>query len=142
MNFLLDTCVISEMVKPSPEEKVIEWLKNTPDERLFLSVITIGEICRGVSRLPESKKKALLTNWLNTLLKDYQNRIYPIDLRVAENWGTLQGMAEKKGSPMSSLDSLIGAVAYTHNLVLVTRNESDFAASDLEIINPWAINAG
>jgi toxin FitB len=130
------------MVKPSPEEKVIGWLKNTPDERLFLSVITIGEIRRGVSRLPVSKKKSLLTNWLNTLLKDYQNRIFSIDLMVAENWGTLQGMAEKKGSLMSSLDSLIAAVAYTNNLVLVTRNESDFAASGLEIVNPWAIFAG
>jgi toxin FitB len=142
LNYLLDTCVVSEMVKPSPEEKVIGWLKNTPDERLFLSVITIGEIRRGVSRLPVSKKKSLLTNWLNTLLKDYQNRIFSIDLMVAENWGTLQGMAEKKGSLMSSLDSLIAAVAYTNNLVLVTRNESDFAASGLEIVNPWAIFAG
>ena len=142
MNYLLDTCVISEMVKPLPEEKVVEWLKNTPDERLFLSVITIGEIRRGISRLPESKKKSLLINWLNTLLADYQNRIYPIDLMVAENWGMLQSVAEKKGSTMTSLDSLIAAVAYTHNLVMVTRNESDFAASDLAIINPWTINTG
>lgn len=140
MNYLLDTCVISELVKPFPNGKVINWLRNTPDDRLFLSVVTIGEIRKGISKLGESKKKTLLTNWLNTLVQDYQNRIYPIDLMVAENWGNLQGMAEKTGNPMSSFDSLIAAIAYTHNLVLVTRNEKDFAASHLPIVNPWEIN--
>lgn len=142
MNYLLDTCVISELVKPFPNGKVIDWLRNTPDDRLFLSVVTIGEIRKGISKLGESKKKTLLTNWLNTLIQDYQNRIYPIDLMVAENWGNLQGMAEKTGNPMSSFDSLIAAIAYTHNLVLVTRNEKDFAASHLPIVNPWKINKG
>jgi predicted nucleic acid-binding protein len=134
--------VISELVKPFPNGKVINWLRNTPDDRLFLSVVTIGEIRKGISKLGESKKKTLLTNWLNTLIQDYQNRIYPIDLMVAENWGNLQGMAEKTGNPMSSFDSLIAAIAYTHNLVLVTRNEKDFAASHLPIVNPWKINEG
>ena len=142
MNYLLDTCVISELVKPFPNGKVIDWLRNTPDDRLFLSVVTIGEIRKGISKLGESKKKTLLTNWLNTLIQDYQNRIYPIDLMVAENWGNLQGMAEKTGNPMSSFDSLIAAIAYTHNLVLVTRNEKDFTASHLPIVNPWKINEG
>jgi toxin FitB len=142
VNYLLDTCVISELVKPFPNGKVIDWLRNTPDDRLFLSVVTIGEIRKGISKLGESKKKTLLTNWLNTLIQDYQNRIYPIDLMVAENWGNLQGMAEKNGNPMSSFDSLIAAIAYTHNLVLVTRNEKDFAASHLPIVNPWKINKG
>ena len=142
MNYLLDTCVISELVKPTPNIKVIDWIYGTPNERLFLSVITIGEIRKGLTRLPESKKKTKLTNWLNTLLEDYQSRIYSIDLTVAENWGNIQGIAEKKGYSMASLDSLIAAVAYTYNLILVTRNESDFAASNLPIINPWVINAG
>jgi toxin FitB len=142
VNYLLDTCVISELVKPFPNGKVINWLRNTPDDRLFLSVVTIGEIRKGISKLGESKKKTLLTNWLNTLIQDYQNRIYSIDLMVAENWGNLQGMAEKTGNPMSSFDSLIAAIAYTHNLVLVTRNEKDFAASHLPIFNPWKINEG
>ena len=78
-----------------------------------------------------------MTNWLNTLLEDYQNRIYPINLTVAENWGIIQGKADKSGKPMSSLDSLIAAIAYTHNLVIVTRNEHDFETSNLSIQNPW-----
>lgn len=138
MNFLLDTCVISELTKPIPNEDVIDWLTTTPNERLFLSVITIGEIRKGLTKLPDSKRKAELTNWLNTLLENYQNRIYTINLTVAENWGVIQGNAEKDGTPMSSIDSLIASVAYTYNLVLVTRNESDFKASKLPIQNPWA----
>lgn len=137
MNYLLDTCVLSELVKPSPNEKVIDWLRTTPNERLFLSVITIGEIRKGLTKLSESKKKTSLTNWLNTLLEDYQTRIYEINLTVAENWGNIQGLAEKSGSPIASVDSLIAAVAYTYNLILVTRNEKDFITSNIPIMNPW-----
>ena len=142
MNYLLDTCVISELVKPSPDAKVVDWLSSTPTERLYLSVITIGEVRKGLTKLPDSKRKDRLTNWLNTLIEDYQNRIYPINLTVAENWGIIQGNAEKSGKPMSSLDSLIAAIAYTHNLILVTRNERDFEASNLLIQNPWVALPG
>ena len=138
MNYLLDTCVISELVKPNPNDKVIDWISNIPNERLFLSVITIGEIRKGLTKLPASKKKDNLTNWLNSLLEDYQSRIYPIDLLVAENWGIIQGKAEKHGTPVASVDSLIAAVAYTYSLIIVTRNESDFEASNVPIFNPWS----
>lgn len=137
MNFLIDTCVISELVKPSPDSNVLDWLNSTPSERLFLSVITIGEIRKGLIKLPDSKRKDSLTNWLNSLLEDYQNRIYSVNLTVAENWGVIQGKAEMKGTPMVSIDSLIAAIAYTYNLVLVTRNVKDFEASNLPIRNPW-----
>jgi len=137
VKYLLDTCVISELVKTSPNPIVLDWLNNTPSERLFLSVITIGEIRKGLTKLPGSKRKDRLTEWLNTLLEDYQDRIYSIDLAVAENWGVMQGKAEKSGMPMSSMDSLIAAIAYTHNLVLVTRNINDFKATNLPTNNPW-----
>ena len=129
---------MSELVKPNPNEKVIDWLSGTPNERLFLSVITIGEIRKGLTKLPDSKKKKTLTNWLNILLEDYQTRIYEINLTVAENWGIIQGSAEKSGTPIASVDSLIAAVAYTYNLTLVTRNEKDFIPSNIPIINPWS----
>ncbi|MBW2651407.1 MAG: PIN domain-containing protein, partial [Deltaproteobacteria bacterium] len=87
MKYLLDTCVISELVKPSPNSMVLDWLNDIPSERLFLSVITIGEIRKGLTKLPNSKRKDRLTEWLNSLLEDYQDRIYSIDLAVAENWG-------------------------------------------------------
>lgn len=137
MKYLLDTCVISELVKPSPDPMVLDWLHDIPSERLFLSVITIGEIRKGLTKLPNSKRKDRLTEWLNSLLEDYQDRIYSIDLAVAENWGVMQGKAETSGMPMSSMDSLIAAIAYTHNLILVTRNVIDFKATNLPINNPW-----
>jgi predicted nucleic acid-binding protein len=138
LNYLLDTCVISELVKPNPDKNVVNWIQDTPTERLFLSIITIGEIRKGLTKLPDSKRKDLLTNWLNSLLEDYQNRIISIDLTVAENWGIIQGKSEKKGLAMPSIDSLIADIAYTHNLVLVTRNVDDFETSDLPIKNPWS----
>lgn len=137
MNYLLDTCVISEILKPAPGSRVMMWINSIPSERLFLCSITIGEIRRGLTKLPESKKKERLTDWLNTLLENYQDRIHSIDITVAENWGIMQGKAENEGMPMSSIDSLIAATSYTHNLILVTRNEEDFQASKLSIINPW-----
>jgi len=137
VKYLLDTCVISELVKPSPDPMVLDWLHDIPSERLFLSVITIGEIRKGLTKLPNSKRKDRLTEWLNSLLEDYQDRIYSIDLAVAENWGVMQGKAETSGMPMSSMDSLIAAIAYTHNLILVTRNVIDFKATNLPVNNPW-----
>lgn len=137
MNYLLDTCVISEFVKAAPNGNVLNWMNNTPNERLFLSVITIGEIRKGITKLPDSKKKYRLTEWLNTLLENYEERIYPIDLAVAESWGSIQGKAENNGTPVASVDSLIAAVAQTHNLIVVTRNEKDFAATNVTILNPW-----
>ncbi len=113
------------------------WINSIPSERLFLCSLTIGEIRRGLTKLPESKKKERLTDWLNTLLENYQDRIHSINITVAENWGIMQGKAENEGMPMSSIDSLIAATSYTHNLILVTRNEEDFQASKLSITNPW-----
>ncbi|MFZ2956909.1 MAG: type II toxin-antitoxin system VapC family toxin [Candidatus Ozemobacteraceae bacterium] len=137
MKYLIDTCVVSELVKPHPNKMLLNWMNITPSDRLFLSVITIGEIRKGLTKIPNSKRKDSLTEWLNTLIEDYQDRILPIDLTVAENWGEMLGLAEKMGMPMSSMDSLIAAVARANNLVLVTRNESDFKASNIPIINPW-----
>lgn len=137
MKYLLDTCLISELIKPTPNKKVIKWLNDIPSTALFLSAITIGEIRKGLTKLPSSKKKETLTAWLNTLLRDYKERIFSIDLIVAENWGIIQGNAEKAGMPMSSIDSLIAATAHTHNLTLITRNEDDFVPSQISILNPW-----
>ena len=91
----------------------------------------------GRSQLLNFISNRLLNSRMATLLEDYQNRIYSINLTVAENWGVIQGNAEKKGKPMSSLDSLIAAIAYTHNLIIVTRNVRYFEASSLPIRNPW-----
>ncbi len=137
MKYLLDTCLISELPKPVPNQKVIDRLKKIPSDSLFISVMTIGEMRKGLSKLQPSEKKERLTNWLDTLLKLYKKRILIVDLTVAEKWGELQGNTEKIGKPMSSVDSLLAATASVNNLTLVTRNESDFENGEIPIINPW-----
>ncbi|MDP2904013.1 MAG: type II toxin-antitoxin system VapC family toxin [Methylovulum sp.] len=139
MKYLLDTCAISELTKPQANSGVIEWLKNTNAEDLYLSVINIGEIKKGINKLPASKKKQDLLFWLETLLEDYQSRILTVDLIVMENWSLLVANAEKKGQSIASMDSMIGAIAYTHHLTLVTRNERDFYACNIPMINPWIV---
>ena len=139
MKYLLDTCVISELVKPTPNRKVVDWLNELSSEALFLCAITIGEVRKGLTKLPDSGKKERLTLWLSTLLVEYKERILSMDLLVCENWGVLQGNAEKAGTRMSTIDSLIAATAYTHNLTLSTRNENDFTPSHIPVINPWKL---
>ena len=139
MKYLLDTCAISELTKLNANSGVIEWLENTSSEDLYLSVINIGEIKKGINKLPASKKKQDLLFWLETLLEDYQNRILTVDLSVMENWSLIVANAEKKGQPIASLDSIIAAIAYTHHLTLVTRNERDFYACNIPVINPWVL---
>jgi len=139
VKYLLDTCVISELVKPTPNRKVVDWINELPSEALFLCVITIGEVRKRLTKLPDSKKKERLTLWLDTLLIEYRERILSIDLKVCDNGGILQGNAEKAGTRMSTIDSLIAATTYTHNLTLATRNENDFAPSNIPIINPWKL---
>ena len=135
MKYLLDTCVISELTKHKPNIRVVEWIKHAPLDSLFLSVITIGEIRKGLNKLPKSKKKGKLTVWLNTLMEEYKERLLPVDLAVSENWGVIQGNAERSGIPMASIDSFIAATAHTYNLTVVTRNEKDFC--QIPTINPW-----
>ena len=140
MKYLLDTCAISEITKTQANSGVIEWLKSTNSEDLYLSVINIGEIKKGINKLPASKKKQDLLFWLETLLEDYQSRILTVDLSVMENWSLLVTNAEKKGQPIASMDSIIAAIAYTHHLTLVTRNERDFYACNIPMINPWILD--
>jgi predicted nucleic acid-binding protein len=137
VKYLLDTCVISELTKPAPNQKVIGWLNGVPSDSLFISVITVGEIRKGLTKLKPSEKKRRLTEWLNTLLRRYSERILAVDLTIAENWGMIQGDAEKAGKPMASVDSLLAATAYTLNMTLVTRNERDFIQGPAPVINPW-----
>jgi predicted nucleic acid-binding protein len=138
MKYLVDTCVISELTKPQPNSHVLTWLQATPSEDLFLSLIDIGEIKKGIYKLPASSKKQALLLWQSSLLSDYQHRILPVDLAVMESWSAIVASAEKIGQPVASIDGLIAATAYTHHLTLVTRNERDFSACNITIINPWS----
>jgi len=139
MTYLLDTCLISELVAKQPNQKVLDWVDAQVPETLYLSVITIGEIARGICKLTPSKRKESLTTWLNeTLPNRFEHRILTIDVSTMVLWGNLVGQLEQNGRPLPAMDSLIAAIALQHSLSLVTRNEKDFTDTGFLIINPWS----
>ncbi|KAF3889173.1 MULTISPECIES: type II toxin-antitoxin system VapC family toxin [Nostocales] len=138
MSYLLDTCVISELIAKQPNQQVVEWIDELNPDLIYLSVITIGEICKGIEKLPLSKRKTELHTWLNDeLLIRFSNKILTIDIDVMRTWGTLNGRLELNGQRMAAIDSLIAAVALNKDFTLVTRNEADFQQAGVRLINPW-----
>ena len=138
MTFLLDTCVISELVAKQPNLHVVQWVDSIDEDKLFLSAITIGEIKRGIEKLADSSRKSALAEWLEgDLLIRFIDRILPIDVPVMLVWGQLTADLEKQGRRMPAIDSIVAATCLHGKLDLVTRNESDFAHSGVTVINPW-----
>ena len=137
MAYLLDTCVLSEFQKKLPSEKVINWLDAQPEAALFLSVITIAEIQKGIAFLPVSKRRTQYQEWLEALIYRYDTRILPLSVSVARQWGELTGTSGRMGRVLPLMDSLLAATALTHHLALVTRNEEDFAGTGVTLLNIW-----
>lgn len=138
MNYLLDTCVISELVKKHPNTKVQSWITSIPEKSLFLSVFTIAEIHKGIQKLPDGTKKVTLLNWINKELRDrFEGRILDFTSICAEKWGYVQGNAEMNGQTLSVIDGFIAVTAIVNDLILVTRNINDMEASGVDLFNPW-----
>ena len=138
MRFLLDTCVISELVAKQPDPGLVQWIDSAGEEKFYLSVITIGEIKKGIEKLPDSRRKNELTAWLeDDLLIRFKDKILPINTNVMLVWGELVANLERQGRKMPVMDSLIAAIALRGKLNLVTRNEDDFGHTGIVIINPW-----
>lgn len=138
MNYLLDTCVLSEFTRRQPDQRVIDWLDSIEEEKFFISVITVGEIQRGIERLPDSHRKTELLVWMNNgLLQRFAERMVVIDAPGMFLWGSLTARLEAAGQPMGVMDSLIAASALQNNLIVATRNVADFLPSGVQVINPW-----
>lgn len=138
MNYLLDTCVISEFTRRQPNQHVIDWLESIDEEKLFISVITVGEIQHGIERLPDSHRKTELLVWMNNgLLQRFSKHMVGIDAATMLMWGSLTARLETTGQPMSVMDSLITASALQNNLIVATRNVDDFIPGGVQVINPW-----
>ena len=140
MKFLIDTCALSEAFKPRPHPKVLSWFKTVENRWLNLSVLTLGELQKGISKLKvsnESRAAELSEDLHKVILRQYQDRIIPLDLDVLLRWGEITGMLEGNGINLPVADGLIAATASVHGLVLVTRNERDFRSAGIEIHNPW-----
>ncbi len=136
--FLLDTNCISEVVRVSPDQGVLSWLGAAEESVLYLSVLTLGEIRKGVASLTQSKRRTLLESWLEAELRvRFAGRILSIDAGVADRWGVLAAEVKAKGAVLSTIDGLLAATALHHNLTIVSRNIGDFAHTHVAVLNPW-----
>ena len=136
--FLLDTNVISELVKPRPAENVTAWIEGTDESLLYLSVLTLGEIRRGIAALPQSRRRATLEAWLDKDLRArFEDRILDIDEEVADRCGLLTAAARNSGIVLPVIDGLLAATALEHNLTLVTRDTGQIPSMGVAVFNPW-----
>ena len=135
MSYLIDTNAISELVRARPDRHVTEWFNRVAPESLHISVLTLGELRKGVEALPSGARKDRVGAWLDTEMPEwFEDRVLPIDADVADIWGRLLGQI---GCPVAAVDSLIAATALKHRLRVVTRNVGDFRFPGLEVLNPW-----
>jgi predicted nucleic acid-binding protein len=136
--YLLDTNCISEVVRPNPEPRVLRWLEATDERLLHLSVLTLGEIRKGVAALPLSKRRMHLESWLELELPTrFSGRVLSIDVAIADRWGILAADAKRKGMSIAAIDGLLAATALHLNLTLVSRNVNDFASTPVVLFDPW-----
>jgi hypothetical protein len=138
--FLLDTNVVSELMKPRPSRRVADWVVSTPEELLYLSVITIGEVRKGIDLLDDDEpKRAALLSWLDRDLRvRFAGRLLTFDDAVAERWGHLEALAKKQRLTLPTIDVQLAATALHHGLTFVTRNTADIRPTGVPVFNPWS----
>jgi predicted nucleic acid-binding protein len=136
--FLLDTNVVSELIKARPHPRVVAWIEATDESLLYLSVLTLGEIRKGVVALADATRRVALETWLDRdLTLRFSERILPVDLGVADGWGRISGSPAARKAPIPVIDALLAAIALHHNLILVTRDTSHAGASGVSVFDPW-----
>jgi len=136
--FLLDTNCISELVRPRPDRHVLAWVDSTEEALLYLSVLTLGEIRRGVAVLTVGRRRTQLESWLTLeLLARFSGRVLAIDKAIADKWGWLSAEARRRGRPLAVIDGLLAATALQFDLTIVSRNVADFGATQVKLLNPW-----
>jgi predicted nucleic acid-binding protein len=138
MAYLLDTCLLSEVWKPAPNDGVIEWLRRSREDELFLSVLTLGELKKGIERLPPGKKKQGLLRDYALVRSRFSSRILAITDVVAERWGELSASAARSGKHLHVVDGLLAATALVSGFTVVTRNVADFAQTPVPLLDPWS----
>jgi predicted nucleic acid-binding protein len=138
MNFLLDTSLVSEWVKPRPNSGVVQWLGGVDEDRVYLSVITLAEIRHGIERMALGARRSRLDSWLKTeLLLRFEGRIFSVDTEIADAWGEIMAHTQSQGRPMGAMDAFFAATAQIHKLTLVTHNVSDFQSTAVHLLDPW-----
>lgn len=138
MSYLLDTNVVSEWARSRPEPRVVAWLADVDEDRVFLSVITLAELRRGVDLLPRGKRRDDLETWLTEdLLVRFEARVLDVTPAIAREWGAISAQSQRRGRPIGVMDAFVAATARVHELIVVTRNDGDFRSVGVELLNPW-----
>ena len=136
--FLLDTNCISELVRPQPEPRVVEWMEAADEAMLYLSVLTVGEIRRSLAGLAQGKRRTQLEAWLEVELQArFAGRILPIDAAIADRWGLIAAEAKQRGKALRIIDGLLAATALHYNLTVISRDTGDFTNAQVQVLNPW-----
>jgi predicted nucleic acid-binding protein len=138
VSFLLDTNVVSEWVRPRPDEKLVAWLAEVDEEQVFISVVSFAELGRGVDLLPAGRRRDRLADWIaDDLAARFDGRVVDVDRRVADAWGRIMARSQRAGRGLGSMDAFFAATAESHELTLVTRNVRDFDGVGIPLHNPW-----
>jgi len=138
VKYLIDTCVVSELVKKRPSNHVVAWVREQDELALFISVLTFGEIEKGIAKVLDTKRRRTLRDWVDHDLKRrFAGRILPFDYEAACRWGEISGNAEREGTPIPVLDGQLAATALIHGMTFVTRNTDDVEPSGVPTLNPW-----
>lgn len=138
MSWLLDTCVVSELGRKRPDRRVLRWMRDAQDDLQFLSVLTLGELRKGAAKAADPARREAIRRWIDEeIAVTFSDAILPVDLAVAERWGSLCGEAERRGRPRPAIDALLAATALVHGLTLVTRNVTDVEWTGVSVFNPF-----
>jgi len=139
MSFLIDTCCVSELVKPKPDANVVRWFSEHEEQEMYLSVLTLGELRKGIGKLPESARKEVLAHWLeHDVSERFAGRMLDVTALEAHVWGEVMAAATRSGRPIPDIDGLLAATAIANELTLVTRNTKDMVATGVSLLDPWA----
>lgn len=142
MSFLIDSCCVSELIKPKPDANVVRWFSDHDEQEMFLSVLTLGELRKGIEKLPDSTRKDVLSHWLeNDMTERFAGRMLDVTALESQTWGEVMADAARNGRPIPDIDGLLAATVIAHRLMLVTRNSKDMFATGVSLIDPWAYSA-
>jgi len=138
VRYLLDTNVLSELVRPAPDAAVVAWMRAQPPLDLLVSVLTLGELEQRIALLDHGQRRRTLLHWIRTdLPRQFTGRVLDVDAETAAAWGALSGRGQRTGRPLPVIDGLLLATAQRHELVVATRNTADFTGWGVPVLNPW-----
>jgi predicted nucleic acid-binding protein len=137
VRYLVDTCVLSEWKRRSPDPNVLKWLEALPYDDMFISILSLGELEKGILRLPDAERRAALEGWLRELEETFASHILPLSSGEIRAWAELSAATEAAGATVPAIDGLITATARAHRLAVATRNVGDMLPTGVPLLNPW-----